>query len=583
MDFFNLLALVGGLAMFLYGMHVMGMALEQRAGNQMKTILANLTSSTLKGFFLGLGVTAVIQSSSATTVMVVGFVNSGVMTLRQSIGVIMGANIGTSITAWILSLAGIDGESFWIQLLKPSSFTPILAMIGAVLYLFMKNNKKKDVGLILLGFAVLMYGMDSMSAAVEPLADIPEFTRVMTLFQNPILGVVVGAVLTAIIQSSSASVGILQALSMTGSVTYNAAIPIIMGQNIGTCITAIISSIGATKNAKRVALIHLYFNVIATIVILTLYCVITSIFPIAIAKSTASPLGIAILHTAFNVIAVILWAPCIRYLEKLAYLSVRDNQKNKEQVELLDERLLVTPAVAIGRCKTVANTMAKVAVEGLKLACMQIEHFNSKSSEVIRSSEEEVDMYEDKLGTYLVKLSSRSMSVQDSHEVSKLLHIIGDFERISDYSVNILASAEEVHDKKLSFSEDAKRELKVLTDAVGEILDLSYQAFSADDLETAALVEPLEQVVDYLKTQLKKRHIERLQRNECTIEMGFILSDLLNYLERTSDHCSNIAGCLIEISKDSLGMHEYLQGVKYSGEKDFTQTYDLYRQKYALS
>ncbi len=582
MDFFNLLTLVGGLAMFLYGMHVMGMALEQRAGNQMKTILANLTSSTLKGFFLGLGVTAVIQSSSATTVMVVGFVNSGVMTLRQSIGVIMGANIGTSVTAWILSLAGIDGESFWIQILKPSSFTPILAMIGAILYLFMKNNKKKDVGLILLGFAVLMYGMDSMSAAVEPLADIPEFTQIMTLFQNPVLGVIVGAVLTAIIQSSSASVGILQALSMTGSVTYNAAIPIIMGQNIGTCITAIISSVGATKNAKRVALIHLYFNVIATVVILTLYSIVTLLIPIPLTQSSASPLGIAILHTAFNVLAVILWAPCIRYLEKLAYLSVRDGQKNKEEVELLDERLLVTPAVAIGRCKTVANTMAKVAVEGLKLACAQIEHFNPKSSDVIRSSEEEVDMYEDKLGTYLVKLSSCSMSMQDSHEVSKLLHIIGDFERISDYSVNILASVEEISDKKLAFSEEAQKELKVLTSAVTEILDLSYQAFCADDLQTAAMVEPLEQVVDYLKNQLKNRHIERLQRNECTIEMGFILSDLLNYLERTSDHCSNIAGCLIEISKDSLGMHEYLQGVKYSGEKDFTQTYDMYRQKYAL-
>ena len=497
MSIFNVLALFGGLAMFLYGMNLMGEALEKRAGNRLKAILAKLTSNQFKGFLLGLGVTAIIQSSSATTVMVVGFVNSGVMNLRQAIGVIMGANLGTSVTSWILSTAGIQGDNLILTLLKPSSFTPVLAFIGIVMYMFMKSPKKKDTGLIFLGFAILMFGMEAMSGAVEPLAQSEQFGRIMLLFSNPILGVLVGTVVTAIIQSSSASVGILQALTLTGSVPYMTAIPIIMGQNIGTCVSAMISSIGATKNARRAAYVHLYFNVIATLILLPLFYIVCMFIPNEIMNTlpNASPFGIAVAHTGFKILALCLLMPFTKQLEKLANLTVRDS-KDTEELQILDDRLLTTPPVAIERCRSVACTMAKLSCDILLDSFDLLDNYNEKKAMEIREGEKKVDMYEDKLGTYLVKLSSKSLSEQDSHEISKLLHIIGDFERISDHAVNILKSAEEVADKKIVFSPQAQKEFAVIKGAVSEIVNLALESFVNNDIDKAKTVEPLEQVVD---------------------------------------------------------------------------------------
>ena len=580
MGLFEILALIGGLAMFLFGMNVMGQALEKRAGNKLKNILGSMTSNTFKGFLLGLGVTAIIQSSSATTVMVVGFVNSGLMTLRQSIGVIMGANLGTSVTSWLLSMTGIEGDVLWVQLLKPSSFTPILALIGIIFYMFQSNPKRKDTGLILLGFAVLMFGMEAMSDSVSGLKDNEAFTSILTLFSNPILGVLVGTVVTAIVQSSSASVGILQALTTTGSITFNTAVPIIMGQNIGTCVSAMISSIGASKNARRASIIHLSFNIIATLIILPLYYIVTIIFQPPIIHEATDPIDIAVVHTAFKIFALIILMPCSGLLEKLACKIVREDGKG--EVQLLDERLLATPAVAVERCKTVATTMAEVSVSSLKKSFALIENYNEKEDHVIRSEEDSVDMYEDKLGSYLVKISARELTTSDSNEVSKLLHIIGDFERISDHALNIVGSAEEIHDKQLAFSDEAKVELGVLVKAVDEILDLSLSAFRSRDLDAAIKVEPLEQVIDSLTETIKTKHITRLQRGECTIEMGFILSDLLASLERISDHCSNIAGCMLEMEHSELDIHEYLRGVKYGDDKEYKDFYEYYQVKYAL-
>jgi len=580
MGLFEILALIGGLAMFLFGMNVMGQALEKRAGNKLKNILGSMTSNTFKGFLLGLGVTAIIQSSSATTVMVVGFVNSGLMTLRQSIGVIMGANLGTSVTSWLLSMTGIEGDVLWVQLLKPSSFTPILALIGIIFYMFQSNPKRKDTGLILLGFAVLMFGMEAMSDSVSGLKDNEAFTSILTLFSNPILGVLVGTVVTAIVQSSSASVGILQALTTTGSITFHTAVPIIMGQNIGTCVSAMISSIGASKNARRASIIHLSFNIIATLIILPIYYIVATVFQPPIIHEAADPIGIAVVHTAFKIFALIILMPCSGLLEKLACKIIREDGKG--EVQLLDERLLATPAVAVERCKTVATTMAEVSVSSLKKSFALIENYNEKEDQVIRSEEDSVDMYEDKLGSYLVKISAKELTTSDSNEVSKLLHIIGDFERISDHALNIVGSAEEIHDKQLAFSDEAKVELGVLVKAVDEILDLSLSAFRNRDLDAAIKVEPLEEVVDYLREELKKKHIARLQRGECTIEMGFILSDLLTSLERISDHCSNIAGCMLEMEHADLDIHEYLRGVKYGDDKEYKDFYEYYKVKYAI-
>ena len=580
MDLFDVLTLLGGLSLFLFGMNLMGASLEKRAGSSLKILLGKLTSRKILGFFTGMGVTAVIQSSSATTVMVVGFVNSGLLTLRQAISVIMGANVGTTVTAWILSLTGLDGDNFFVMLLKPTSFTPILALIGVVLTMMAKSDKKKDVGMILLGFAVLMFGMDTMSGAVAGLEEVPEFRNILLMFSNPVLGVLAGAGLTAIIQSSSASVGILQALSATGQVTYGAAIPIIMGQNIGTCVTAMISSVGANKNAKRAAVVHLLFNIVGTAVWLAVFYGINAVVQFSFVSHSIDQLGIAVVHTAFNILCTALLFPFSGLLEKMACRLVPDT-KAPEKIQILDERFLATPSVAIDRCQEVAETMARISMDALKTSCQLIEHYDPKSAQAVRETEQEADQYEDMLGTYLVKLGRADLNAADSRETAKLLHIIGDFERISDHAVNLVESAEEIRNKGLSFSVHAKQELAVLTAAVGEVMDLALDAFLQNDPALAAKVEPLEQVVDTLKEQLRNRHILRLQKGECTIELGFVWSDLLTSLERVADHCSNIAGCVIEMSHDSLDVHEYLDNVK-AGGPGFLRAYEAYAQKYAL-
>ena len=583
MGLFEILELVCGLALFLFGMSAMSDGLEKCAGSKMKNILASMTSNPIKGFLLGLVVTMVIQSSSATTVMVVGFVNSGIMTLSQSIGVIMGANLGTSVTAWILTLTQIDaGSVAWLQLFKTDTFVPILAAIGIVLYMFQKNAKKQDIGLILIGFAVLMVGMDTMSGSMEGLKNDQSFQELFLKFSNPVLGVIVGTIVTAIIQSSSASVGILQAISTTGRISVGGCVPIIMGQNIGTCITALISSAGATKNAKRVAIIHLSFNVISTIIILPVYEILKITVGLPFVDIVASPLTIAITHTGFKLVALALLLPCTKLLEKLSYLFVRVGDDEKEEAELLDERLLGTPSIAIQRCREVATVMAEEAIGSVKTSITLLTDFDEKKIEVLRKSESKVDTYEDKIGSYLVKLSTQNMTNEDSAETNTLLHLIGDIERISDHSLNVMGSAEEIHDKKLQFSAEAKNELSVMVGAINEILDLTLETFKNNDMDSAIMVEPLEQVVDYLKDKLKKRHIKRLSNGDCTIEMGFILSDLLTTLERVSDHCSNIAACLLEMEHEDMDLHEYLRNVKGGNEKEYNHYYDYFKMKYEL-
>lgn len=582
MELKDVLALIGGLSLFLFGMQLMGNALEKKAGSGLKTLLAKMTGNTFKGFLLGLGVTAIIQSSSATTVMVVGFVNSGVMTLKQSIGIIMGANIGTTVTAWILSLTGIDGGAWYVEIFKPDSFVPLLALIGTVFMMFSKSNKRKDTGTILLGFATLMTGMDLMSNAVEGLKSVPQFTNILTMFTNPILGVLAGAVLTAIIQSSSASVGILQALSSTGAISFGNAIPIIMGQNIGTCVTAMISSFGANKNAKRTAFVHLYFNILGTVVLLSLFMGAKYIFKLHFLDDMEiNEFWIAIVHSVFNLLCTLIWAPFTGLLAKLATITVRDTEE-KEKYEMLDDRLLQTPAVAVERAKNVTGTMAEIAVSAIHESFTLLGDFNSEGYEKVKKLEDKADKYEDKLGSYLVKVSSAELSDEDTIETAKLLHIIGDFERISDHAVNIIESAEEIKDKKLNFSGDAKKELSVLIRAVDEIVDLAYDAFVNDNLESAVKVEPLEQVVDKLKDNLKSQHIARLQRGECTIELGFVLTDLLTNLERVSDHCSNIAGCVIEMTHKDMDIHKYLRSVKGGQESVFNSHYEFFSKKYSV-
>ena len=580
MDLFQALNLIGGLSLFLFGMTVMGQALERRAGSKLRNLLSKITTNKYIGLLTGLVVTAVIQSSSATTVMVVGFVNSGLMTLRQAIHMIMGANIGTTVTAWVLSLAGISSSNFWIRLLKPSSFTPVLALIGIVKYMFCKDDRKKDTGLILLGFATLMYGMESMSAAVSGLRDVPGFQQMFLMFQNPVLGVLAGAALTAIIQSSSASVGILQALAATGQVTYGAAVPIIMGQNIGTCITAILSSIGANKNAKRAALVHLSFNVIGTAVWLCVFCLVKALFAPALLNESASLMGIAVAHSLFNILCTLLMLPLSNQLEKLVCTLVPDG-KQPEVASELDERLLATPPVALERCKKVAAEMANSSVTALEDGITALTNYTTELAKQVRTAEDQTDHFEDILGTYLVKLSTRRISAADSNEAARLLKIIGDFERIADHAVNLVQSAEELRSKKMALSAKAMAELAVLTRAVDEILHLSLDAFLKDDYQAAGMVEPLEQVIDGLKEQLRTDHILRLQKEQCSIEAGFVWSDVLTDLERVSDHCSNIAGCVMDMHEGKLSLHESLRAVKEDREK-FTDRYEHYRQKYAL-
>ena len=580
MDIFHVLTMIGGLCLFLFGMNLMGQALERRAGNRLRTLLGKMTGKVMTGFLTGLGVTAIIQSSSATTVMVVGFVNSGLMTLRQAINVIMGANVGTTITAWLLSLAGIDSGSTWVQLLKPSSFTPVLALIGIVLYMFCKQNRKKDTGMILLGFATLMFGMETMSGAVSGLKDIPAFANLFLMFKNPVLGVLAGAVLTAVIQSSSASVGILQALALTGSVSYAAAIPIIMGQNIGTCVTAMIASVGTNKNAKRAAVVHLMFNLIGVAVLLTVFCAVKAAFAPALFDQPASTYGIAVAHSLFNVLCTAILLPAGSLLEKLAIRLVPGGKQVEKPVDL-DERLLATPSLALQQSRTVAVEMADCSVRSLKNALKSITDYSPELAQSIRQDEELCDHFEDILGTYLVKLSTRKMSEEDSEEATELLKAIGDFERISDHAVNILESAEEIREKKLTFSKNASGEFRILSAAVTEILGLSLQAFTNSDVAVAAGVEPLEQVIDTLKEQMRTRHILRMRRGNCSIEAGFVWSDLLTNLERTSDHCSNIAGCIIDTAQHNLNLHETLRAASMQDER-FKSRFDMYAERYRL-
>ena len=579
MDIFDALEMIGGLCLFLFGMNIMGQALERRAGSRLRTTLGKMTGKTMTGFLTGLVVTAVIQSSSATTVMVVGFVNSGLMTLKQAIGVIMGANIGTTVTAWLLSLGGISGDAVWVQLLKPTSFTPVLALIGIIMYMFSKDSRKNDTGMILLGFATLMFGMDTMSGAVSGLREVPAFRQLFVAFTNPLLGVLAGAALTAIIQSSSASVGILQALALSGHVTYAAAIPIIMGQNIGTCVTALISSVGTSRNAKRAAIVHLSFNVIGTVVCLTVFCIVRAVAAPAILGESATMYGIAIAHTAFNVACTALLLPASGLLEKLAIRLVPDGKKKDAEVTL-DERLLATPPLALEQCSVVAEDMAYYASGALKKAIDCVMEFDPKSAQEVRESEDETDKYEDMLGTYLLKLGAEPLSDAASEEVTELLKLIGDFERIGDHAVNIIESAEEMHDKQLEFSRSAKYELSVMSAAVGEVMDLAVKAFAENDAQAASCVEPLEQVVDDLKDELRTRHILRMKKGECSIEAGFVWSDLLTNLERASDHCSNVALCVLDLKKHTLSAHETQHERKDVPE--FSEHYRRYSEKYAL-
>ncbi len=580
MDIFDVLALIGGLCLFLFGMNLMGEALERRAGNKLKTVLGRLTTGRIAGFLTGLGVTSVIQSSSATTVMVVGFVNSGLMTLRQAINVIMGANVGTTVTAWLLSLGGIDSGNTFVKLLKPTSFTPILALFGVILYIFCKNDKKKDTGVILLGFATLMFGMDAMSDAVSGLRDVPAFQELFIKFQNPLLGVLAGAVLTAIIQSSSASVGILQALASTGRVSLGAAIPIIMGQNIGTCITAILSCAGANKNAKRTALVHLSFNIIGTAILLAVFWIVKLIFAPVILNSSADYFNIAICHSAFNVICTVLLIPMTGVLERLVLKLIPDSKTPESTVEL-DERLFATPAIALERCKAVTADLAKVSVECMRNAVISFESYSDELAEKIREGEEKSDHYEDILGSYLVRLNSHGISSSDLAESAMLLKVIGDFERISDHSVNLLESVEEMRAKSIEFSGQAKQELKTMINAVSEIVELSYKAFIENDTDAVEYIEPLEQVIDHLKEALRSNHISRLQQGDCSIDAGFIWSDILTNFERTSDHCSNIAGCLIDLKLHDMNIHENLRAIKRRGE-EFDRKYRQYALKYSV-
>ncbi len=577
MDLFDVLTLIGGLSLFLFGMNIMGQALERKAGNKLKDLLAKMTNSKFNGFLTGLVITTVIQSSSATTVMVVGFVNSGLMTLRQAINVIMGANIGTTITSWILSLGDIDGSSILITLLKPTSFTPILALVGIIFYMFLKDDSKKDIGSILLGFATLMFGMDTMSNAVSGLANVPGFSNLFILFTNPLLGVLVGALLTAIIQSSSASVGILQALSSTGQVTYGAAVPIIMGQNIGTCVTCLLSSIGTNKNARRAAVVHLLFNTIGTVVILTLFCIIKTFVYIPLLSEQASMFGIALTHSIFNVLCVMILLPMSALLEKLALRIIPDD-KIKEKYDELDTRLFVTPTLALAQAKSSLSDMADTSRKAITMALKSVNNYSDKLYEDILKQEDKNDRYEDKIGTYLVDLSSKNnLSESESKEVSKMLKIIGDLERIADHAINIGQASRELRDKNLSLSEDAIKEMDNMLNAVKECVDLSLLAFEKDDLSIALKVPPLEEVIDELKAKLRANHIDRVKRRQCSIEAGFIWSDLLTNLERVGDHCNNIA---TEIIDDLNYDNRYFHKTKRHASDD--EGYDALYRDYSL-
>ena len=586
MDIFGVLDMICGLALFLYGMHIMGEGLTRTSGGKLESILEKLTSNKIKAVLLGALVTAVIQSSSATTVMVVGFVNSGIMKLTQAAGIIMGANIGTTITSWILSLTGIESGSIFMKLLKPSSFTPIMAIIGVAFIMFTKSEKKHSVGSILVGFTVLMCGMSMMSDAVKPLADVPEFTNILLMFTNPIMGMLAGMLLTAIIQSSSASVGILQALCVTGAVKYSAALPIIMGQNIGTCVTALLSGIGASKNARRASLIHLYFNLIGTILFMVVFYAVKAAFPFAFLNDSANAAGIAVIHTAFNVMATLVLLPFSQMLEKLAMLTIRDDEETEkvDDFQLLDERFLQTPAFAVEQCRVVTERMAQLTLEAIYSAIDLIDggEYTEEKAERIKALETKIDHYEDNLGTYMVKLSHAKLDRRDGQMVSILLHSISDMERISDHAAAIMHLAREMNEKKLSFSEMAAKEMHVFSEAVRDIVRRTISCFETGDQELAASVEPLESAIDSINAKIKNRHVERLQNGQCTVEMGFILQDICASFERVSDHCSNIAVCQIQVPMDEFDAHEYLQSMRRDNAEAFEEARREYKYKYRL-
>lgn len=580
MTIFNVFTLFGGLAFFLFGMNIMSEGLEKMSGSKLEKTLKQMTSNPLKALLLGAGITVAVQSSSAVTVMLVGLVNSGIMTLGQSIGVIMGSNIGTTLTAWLLSLAGIESDNFFVSLLNPSNFSPILAFIGIVITMFSKSTKKKNLGEILIGFSILMTGMDFMSGAVSPLSESPKFTEILTYFKNPILSVAVGAIFTGIIQSSAASVGILQALSLTGEITYAMAIPIIMGQNIGTCVTAVISCIGVNKNAKRVAAVHFYFNLLGTLVCLILFYGLNYFLKFSFVNEAISPVSIAFCHSVFNIFTTVILLPFSKQLEKLAKMTIRDNSETR--YSFIDERLLLSPSFAVSECVSMTVKMSEIAKSTILSSMDIIKSYSDKKCDEIRANEDRLDKYEDKLGTYLIKLSGKELSDSDSRKISMLLHTIGNFERLGDHAVNLLNVAKEIDEKEIIFSSEATEELKIAEDALKEIIDLTIEAFQTNDAGLAAKVEPLEQVIDVILAEMKSRHIERLKSGNCTIELGFVLSDILSNYERISDHCSNIAVSVIEINQSSFDTHEYLNEIKKANDPDFIKQYSIYQQKYLL-
>ena len=583
MDFFSILTLLGGLALFLYGMDEMGTGLKKLSGGQLESILERLTSNRFKGFLLGFAVTAIIQSSSATTVMLVGFVNSGIMKLSQTIGIILGANVGTTVTSWLLSLSGLSGDSFWIKIFKPTSFTPILACVGVLMNMMAKRDRQKNLATILIGFAILMFGMDIMSSAMDGLKDSETFSRILVMFSNPVMGILSGTILTAIIQSSSASIGILQAMSLTGAIPVSTALPIILGQNIGTTITPILSSINGNTGAKRVAVSCLYIKLFGVIIISVAFYAINSIFPFPFMNDYASALTIAEIHTLFNILSTVVLLPFYGFIEKLVCLTIKDKKTAEDQTfAALDERFLSVPSFAIEKCRGLLGEMITLSQKSFKNATDMIQHYNAETAQAIRDSENMVDAYEDKLSSYLVKLASKCLSQEESHSVTKLLHVIGDVERISDHSVNVLGVAEEIYRKNIVFSEEAQHEIVVLTSAVNDIIALTAKVLINDDLELAKQIEPFEEIIDRLKKKMKNNHVQRLQKSECTIEMGFVFADLLANCERASDHCSNIAVCLLEIANDSFETHEYLNHIKNDGDKQFEENYKKYKMRYHL-
>lgn len=588
MDIFGILSLIGGLSLFLYGMHVMGGGLEKLSGGRLERILESLTSNPVKAVLLGAGVTAVIQSSSATTVMLVGFVNSGIMKLSQAVGIIMGANIGTTITSWLLSLTGIEGGNFFVRMLKPSSFSPILALVGIIFLLGAKSDRKKDLAEILLGFAVLMFGMEAMSGAVKPLADVPEFTGLLTAFRNPLLGVLVGALLTAVIQSSSASVGILQALSVTGAFTYGSVIPIILGQNIGTCVTAMVSAVGANKGARRTAFVHLYFNMIGAALFFVLYAVIHAAFPLGIMDEKVGAAGIAAIHSIFNIFATLVLLPFTKWLEKLAYLTIPLTQEEQESsaaedvFQILDLRFLSTPGFAIEQCLSLVKQMAQVAKHAMESSMGLFLQYSEEQAHSVESQEELLDQYEDKLSAYLARLSSQNLTAKEGQSVSTLMHSINDFERIGDHALNLVEIGRKMHKKEMSFSKRARQELEVYSAAITDILERSIQAFSDNDHSLALTVEPLEEVIDGLNKEVKKRHIKRLRKGKCTIDLGLVLADIAMNYERVADHCSNLAVYIIQMEDHTVEAHGYVDGLSDESRIYFMQMQDAYRRKYQL-